>query len=399
MKKITIYSLHLGYGGIESTIRSLANNICDDYEVEIVAIYKLYDKEVVELNNKIKIKYLINDDIALRVDKYKKDIKSLKIIGLFKDLFKEYKLNIFRLAKDTINSGLTVIKKKKSVINDMKNNDADIVITTRVELNDYASKYIKGKAYKIAWEHNHHHNNMEYAKKVVNSCSNMDTLVLVSDSLRNFYKKMMKDNNNKCKCVYIPNMLNYIPDKVSDLKENNFVSVGRFSKEKGFVDLIEVIHRFKEKYPDTKFHLDLVGDGSEKNKIIDKIYSYGLIENIKVHGFLDREGINKILEKSSIYLMTSYTESFGIVLIEAMSYGVPCIAFASAEGANDLITNDHNGYLISNRSYDDMVDKMKKLLDDSKKRKVLGKNARECSLKYDSNNIKQEWLDLLKRKD
>ena len=43
--------------------------------------------------------------------------------------------------------------------------------------------------------------------------------------------------------------------------------------------------------------------------------------------------------------------------------------------------------------------KMKELLDDSKKRKVLGKNARECSLKYDSNNIKQEWLDLLKRKD
>ncbi len=383
MKKITIFSLHLGYGGIEKSIVNLANLLVDNYDVEIVSTYKLEDTPAFDINKKVKVRYLITN-VKPNREEWKNSIKKIKPI---------------KFVKETTKAITVLLNKRNKTIDAIKKCDSDIIISTRELFNKWVSAYGSKKAYKIAWEHNHHHNNMEYAKKVVNSCSNMDTLVLVSDSLRNFYKKMMKDSNKKCKCVYIPNMLNYIPDKVSDLKENNFVSVGRFSKEKGFVDLIEVIHRFKEKYPDTKFHLDLVGDGSEKNKIIDKIYSYGLIENIKVHGFLDREGINKILEKSSIYLMTSYTESFGIVLIEAMSYGVPCIAFASAEGANDLITNDYNGYLINNRSYDDMVDKMKELLDDNEKRSILGKNAREYSLKYDSNNIKQEWLDLLKRKD
>ena len=96
--------------------------------------------------------------------------------------------------------------------------------------------------------------------------------------------------------------------------------------------------------------------------------------------------------------MTSYTESFGIVLIEAMSFGIPCVAFTSAEGANDLITNDYNGYLIENRNHDKMIEVMEDLIKDNKKRTKLGKNAREFSLKYSDTNIKQEWLNLLKRK-
>ena len=208
----------------------------------------------------------------------------------------------------------------------------------------------------------------------------------------------MKDYGYKCKCVNIPNMLDNIPDKVSSLKNNNFVSVGRFSKEKGFVDLIEVIHRFKERNPNTDFHLDLVGDGYEKNKIVDMIYRYNLGKYITLHGYLKKEEINKLLAKDSIYLMTSYTESFGIVLIEAMSYGIPCLAFTSAEGANDLIINDTNGYLIENRDFDDMVTKMEELVNNKNKRVELGKNARSFCLKYSSDSVKQEWLSLLKRK-
>ena len=398
MKKVTIFSLHLGYGGIESAIRDLVNNINNDYDIEIVSVYKLYDQEVVKLNKRVKVKYLIEDDIALRVDEYKKDIKSLKIIKLFKDIIKNYKLNIFRLIKDTYKSIVTVINKKRLVINYIKNMDTDIAISTRLEYNNYLSRYAKSKVYKIAWEHNHHHNNMEYAKKVVNSCSNMDTLVLVSDSLRNFYKKMMKDYGYKCKCVYIPNMINDTDSDISLLKGNNLVSIGRFSKEKGFTDLIDIIDELRNSNPDLKFHLDLIGSGSEKNKIVDKIYQYNLNDYITLHGFLKKEEINKILKKSSIYVMTSYTESFGIVLLEAMNYGIPCVAFTSAEGANDLIENDYNGYLIENRNKKEMVNTIKLLCNDINKRKTLGKNAKKFCLKYDSNNIKNEWNELLKRK-
>jgi len=191
-------------------------------------------------------------------------------------------------------------------------------------------------------------------------------------------------------------MLDNIPKTTSKLTEKRIISVGRFSKEKGYVDLIDVFKKFHDKYPDWK--LELIGDGSERNKIVDKIYEYGLNDLVTVHGYLKKNKINEILSKSSIYLMASYTESFGIVLIEAMSHGIPCVAFTSAEGANDLIEDGVNGYLIENRNFDEMVNKIQELVLSNAKRLSFGKNARKKSLNYTSDSIKDDWIKLLKKK-
>ena len=70
MKKITILCLHLGYGGIEKAISSLANLFCDTYDITIVSTYKLYDKPAFVLDKNIKVEYLICDDLAKRVENY-----------------------------------------------------------------------------------------------------------------------------------------------------------------------------------------------------------------------------------------------------------------------------------------------------------------------------------------
>lgn len=380
MKKITIFSLHLGYGGVERCVVNLANLLCNDYQVEIISTYKLADTPAFDINEKVSVTYLIDKDKPNR-EEWKNAVKKLKPIKFIKETYKAIKVLLLRKSKTT---------------EAMKKCDSDIMISTRVLFNKWLGMYGKKKAYKIGWEHNHHHQDMEYVNGVVHSCNNLDALVLVSDSLRNFYKKKMKEKGIKCKCVFIPNMLDDIPKTTSKLTEKRIISVGRFSKEKGFVDLVEIFKDFHEICPD--WHLDLVGDGSEKNKIVDHIYQYHLTESVTVHGYLKKKEINELLKKSSLYVMTSYTESFGIVLIEAMSHGVPCLAFTSAEGANDLITNDKNGYLIENRNFDEMVNKMKQLAEDKKTRIELGKNAREFSLNYSSDIVKKEWLNLLKRK-
>lgn len=397
LKKLTILALHLGYGGIENCIASLANNLCNEYDVNIVSTYKLYDKPVYEIDDKVKIKYLINDDLALRVDSYKRMLQKGNYVSVVKAVFKDYikTFHFLRLIRDVFKSIKMVIDKKRLMSKYLKKCNSDIIVSTRDSLNDLVSKYISSKTLKIAWEHNHHHGDIEYSNNLVRTCRNMDILVLVSDSLRTFYKKEMKNKEYKCKCVFIPNALDKIPSDISKLNNKNIISVGRLSREKGYDDLIEVFKLIHDK--DKSTHLDIIGDGAQKNMVIDKIYQYKLTDSVTMHGFKKKNEINELLNNSSLYLMCSYTESFGIVLIESMSNGVPCIAFSSAEGANELITNDYNGYLIEDRDLKKMADKSLELLKDKKKLKELGKNGKEFSNKYTPDIIKKEWVKLLKR--
>ena len=115
----------------------------------------------------------------------------------------------------------------------------------------------------------------------------------------------MKQLNIKCKCVFIPNMLENIPKTTSKLTEKRIVSVGRLSKEKGYIDLIEVFKKFHEVCPE--WRLDIVGDGSDRNKIVDRIYEYKLTDFITVHGYKKKREIDELLNKfESFSLLTKH---------------------------------------------------------------------------------------------
>lgn len=170
------------------------------------------------------------------------------------------------------------------------------------------------------------------------------------------------------------------------------ISIGRLSLEKGYDDLIKVFNKFC--ILDSDWTLDIVGDGTEREKIENLIKNYGLNDKINMHGFCDKKYINNLLKDASVYLMCSHTESFGIVLIEAMSFGIPCIAFNSAEGASEIISNGENGYLISDRNIDDMANKTKFLADNYEIRKNMGKKARETALIYANEQVSTKWINL-----
>lgn len=397
MKKVTILALHLGYGGIEKAITTLANSICDSYDVEIISIYKLREKSAFEIDKKVQVKYLIESDIAERVKLYKELLFKFKWLKLIKALWNDYlkKLKIIALLKDVF-CGLKVMlyDRKRKMIQEIKKCDADVIISTRDLLNNWLGKYGQNRSKKVAWEHNHHHGNVKYAENLVDSCKNIDELILVSDSLRSFYKKKIKEKGYKCKCTYIPNTIDTIPKTVAPLTENRIISVGRFSREKGVPDLVEVFKLAYDKNPSLR--LELVGDGPQKNMVVDKIYEYGLEKIVTVHGFLPKKEVDNLLQKASLYVMTSFTESFGIVLIEAMSHGLPCLAFSSAEGACDLIEQDKNGYLIDERNQEEMAQKIVEIMNDYEKRKKLGENARHKSLSYKTTTVKSMWIKVLK---
>lgn len=376
MKKITILALHVGYGGIERCISNLVNSLCDDYDIEIVSTYKILDKPAFKIDSKVNIKYLITD-MKPNKKEIKESLKKLKLITFMKESRKAQK--ILKL-------------KKELMINYIKNCHSDIIISTRDIHNLWLSKYGNDNCLKIGWEHNFHNNNQKYINKIIKSVYGLDYFVLVSKSLKEFYD----GKTGNCKCVYIPNSISYMPKNKSKLNGKNLISVGRLEIEKGYSDLIDVFSLVHKVYPDWK--LNIMGDGSLKEELQRKINKLNLTDSIILHGFRDSKYIEKELLKSSIYLMSSTTESFGLVLIEASSFGLPCIAFTSASGACEIIKDNWDGYLIENRDKEKMAKRIINLIKNPERRIIMGDNAYKKSINYISDNIKENWIKLFEEK-
>ena len=100
--------------------------------------------------------------------------------------------------------------------------------------------------------------------------------------------------------------------------------------------------------------------------------------------------------KSRLFLMASETEGLPMVLLEAMSYGIPCIAYEVASGVNDIIDNNKNGYIIKNRNEEEYIEKIEKVINDSKLRNELGIEAKNKVNEFSKEKIVKIWKKILK---
>lgn len=369
MKKIVILALHLHYGGIERYISLLCKALCKDYQIEIISSYKYSDTPAYYFDKSVKITYLSND-YPDRVS-IKKMMKKFQIIKIIKELMRRKKLDKLILRKN---------------IETIKNLDSDYVITTRIYHHQLVAKYLKNpKVKKIATEHNHHNNHQQYIDDLVKVSSDFDYMVACTDELYDFYHP------------YIPNLVKIynaieLSDKRANLNNMNIISVGRLSPEKGYLDVIEVM-KFVHELDDTII-LTICGDGYQRNQIEKKIKEYHLSECIHITGFLNDKGLEKEYLNSSLYILPSISEAFGLVLLEAMNYGLPCIAFDRASGARHLLGNDI-GILIPHNDNKLMAKKIVELLHEHDKQKEYQQKSLECVQKYSLENMYMDWKKIL----
>lgn len=369
-KKIVILALHLGTGGAERVICNLANLLCENNNVKIISTYKLNEKPAFDIDSRVEIEYLM-EDLNPNKQELIKSFKNLNLIKAFKEFNKSIKVFFLR---------------KSLMIKAIKNLDCDIAISTRILHNNWLSKYADKKIVKIAQEHNHHNNNQKYIKKVIKSLNGFDYFMPVSKELADFYENQI---NTSTKVVYIPNFIEYIPSENSSLQNKQLISVGRLDKVKGFDDLIEIFDLFQKEHPDWILHI--VGEGSEKQNLQNKINELHLEEKVFLCGNkLGNELADEYLN-SSIYLMTSFSESFGLVLVEAASFGLPLIAFDSAQGAKEMIENDKNGFLISNRNKEKFIEKINEIILNPEKKNSLSEYALETAKLYSRNTVSKTW--------
>ena len=195
--------------------------------------------------------------------------------------------------------------------------------------------------------------------------------------------------NTPRKCV-IPNIITRIADKISDCESKRVIAIGRLTHQKGFELLIDVWKQVAERHPDWK--LDIYGKGELQDSLQQQIKDNGLQGVINI--LPPTPHIYKELQKSSVFVLSSRYEGFGLVLIEAMTNGVPCVSFDCPYGPSEIMENGKDGFLVPNGDVQEMADKICYLIEHEEERKTMGRQARLSAMRYAPENIMPMWEKL-----
>lgn len=187
----------------------------------------------------------------------------------------------------------------------------------------------------------------------------------------------------------IPNVVSLNNGGMSDCSSKSAIFVGRFIKQKDLHSLLKIWSVVCLRYPDWKLNI-YGGYGDMQDEIMAKISNMG--DSVVVHN-PSSELIAKYKE-NSILLLTSKFEPFGLVLPEAMSCGIPVVAFDCPYGPFDIVSDGIDGFLVKDRNCDVFADKVCMLIDDIVLRRKMGEKGAQLSRRYDESHIMPIWNNL-----
>ncbi len=374
-KKVSFLMLHLGYGGIETATINTANSLCDKYDIEIISFYNLKNNQVNRIDNRITIKYIYNGEPNREA--FKESLHHKEFINTIKEGLKATNI---------------LIKKRILIIKEIINCKSKYLISTRYDFSVLLSQYGSRESVKIAAEHHYHNNNKKYINILKHKYSNIDYLLALTKTLEQDYHKFLKHNHHT-KIVLMPNMLYTIPTKKSTLDNHNIITMSRLDKGKRNDEIIRIFSKIKDR---ENWHLYILGDGEEYKHLESLIKELRLEDSVFLEGYISKEKLPDYLLKSSIFLMASITEGLPMVLLEAMSYGIPCIAYETSSGVNDIIDHNQNGFIIKNRNEEEYINCLEKLMKDSKLRKEFGNNTNKKVKEFKKETIIKKWYNILK---
>lgn len=195
---------------------------------------------------------------------------------------------------------------------------------------------------------------------------------------------------NTTRTHVIPNSLPFYPSESSSCENHKAICVGRLNEQKGYEYLIEGWSYVYKKHPD--WTLDIYGNGEIKEDIQRLINDYNLEDVITINE--PTSNIQKKYLESSIYIMSSRYEGFGMVLLEAMACGVPCVSFDCPYGPSDIIKSGEDGILVEHLNVQALADNICKLIENPPLRKAMGAKAKVNIKRYARDNVMKQWTDL-----
>lgn len=364
-------SLHIA-GGIERVLSVKANYFAEKlgYEVHIIITDGKGSEPFFYLDPSIQVHQL-----DINYDEY------LPLYCRFFAFFRKRKLHIKRLNKllFQIQPDITILLVRREVSFIHKIADKSIKIAeNHIDKNRYLTSINSSLAKYIP------HFLLEYWKRqCIKKIKSLDKFIVLTHEDKQAWGELEN-------VVVIPNPLTFLPDKISLYTSKQVIAVGRYDRQKGFDMLISAWKMVAMKYPD--WILRIFGDGPLRRELELQVTQEGIGNNC----FLDFP-VKNIADKyaeSSIYVLSSRFEGFGLVIIEAMCCGLPVVSFACPCGPRDIIRDQEDGILVEKENVKSLEQNILRLIENGEERRQMGKNALRNVQRYRMENIAILWKNI-----
>jgi glycosyltransferase involved in cell wall biosynthesis len=368
MKILILQNKGKSYGGVWQVNKTIGEALIrDGYEVSVVSIRENHTDYDPEHDERMEL-------VTLNPIDDWETYSWTEIIKKFS--FSKLKNRLYHIK--------TMNKDKKKLANYINEYQPDYILSSQYQLLDMIpNKYLKitfneqHRSFRDSWSHRATRNTfMKYKDKV--------TFIWLCK--KTMEEAIEKGLNNSI-CIY--NAVRFETDKIADVVNNKkLVTIARISKEKRIDEMVSIVEEiFKDKkYSD--WTLEIWGDGDEYDKVKSLITS----KQVKMMGRTNNP--KDILLTSSINLNTSICEGFSLSILEACECGIPTIAFDFGESTEEQILDGKTGFIAKDR--EDYINKLKKMMDDTKLLKEFSKNSKKYNENFRIENIVKEWEKIFK---
>ncbi|MEV1245236.1 glycosyltransferase family 4 protein [Nonomuraea sp. NPDC049750] len=360
-----------GMGGTIRTVLNLAGYLAREHDVEIVSLIRERNQPFFPLPSGVRISVL--DDRTRDKGRLRRWLSRLPSV-LVPPTEPSYR-------RCSLLTDLVLLRHLRSL-------RGGVLITTRPSLNLFAAGFAPPGVITIGQEHrNLAAHKPELRKVIKRRYGKLDALVTLTRDDLERYTRAVPQLHLTC----IPNALPPLGGGDASLDGTTAVAVGRLDRVKGFDLLLAAWRLVGERHPE--WTLRVYGSGPWRERLKTQIEESGLEGRAFLMGRTDQVG--EELANAGMFLLSSRSEGMPMALIEAMSKGLPAVAFDCPTGPAEVITDGLDGRLVEPGDVGAFAETICELIENEDLRRKFGAAAKRTARAYDLREIGARWDSLL----